>query len=1379
MERKPVVSDQYSIRQQARNRVPLPKATVTLRRPKQLPNPPGRPSLLNMLPMVGMALMMGVSGYFLSGGRALYTAAPMGVMVLLMAFVQRYTHRRAVEAHQAEVAELEQTYRNHLTQVKEQLEEYADAQRTILAQENPPLEALLRRAGTRAGMLWERQPTDDDFLAARIGTATLPICVEIKAPDDDDDPRMKAALAVIDSRRQVPDLPISVNLNHLGSAGIRGNRVESLYTAFHIIANLVVHHSPDDVHLYIISHRSDAPDLWAWARWLPHTAAFRGAPPRISFRRETDESVLDELAQLLRRRDEQNKDRNSRRGESQPYLVVIFDQAPDLTGHPVISLLLEHEPSRDQNGLRAAGIFIDAPLPHQVNVMIAVEGNRLSYRETWMSNAEQVHIAGRVEMATTRDMDRLARSLAPLCTETSLTVGKGALPSNVRLVELLGFTDPRELRLDRLYPAEYDPKQVMTFPVGLNLDLKPMLVKLREGGLGGFSTHAMLAGTTGTGKSVLLQAMVLSLALTHPPTHVNFVLADFKGGASELAKLRDLPHVVGFVSDLDAPLVERFRIALESESRRRQELFDTSHQTSGVAVANIRSYNRLHPDEPLPHLVVILDEFAHGKQINPDFQQTMDTIAAQGRALGVHLILSTQRATDFDQKLRGNIGLRLSLRVANMEESKAIFNRPEAFTSLTRPGQAFMQVGDNEVWEMFQAGRADLPYHTDQTRNIDLLDDFAVYRVDPDGRDHQLYMHRTGTEKKAGQSMRSEAEVLVERVIQHCDEYYPPSRIICLPALPPPNEMPLLSLLARLSTYTRWDQGIWSEPEPRERLKLPIGLLDIPAMQDQRPYVIDLNERDGNFVVFGPSGSGKLLFLQSLLLGLAATHPPDDVHLYVLAQSASLAVFEEIPHCGAVITTSETERVRRLFKFLNRTVDDRRMAMKRARVPDMTSLRAQGERRYPAMIVVLEDYPGFKTDYPEETDALLKLVATGKSVDIHLIIGGPSMTGFQPSLRDNMRNRLALGAVDLYEIHGRRGVPLQEIKGRGYAMVNQDMLECQIAAPARKANIAPETSQATDEIRSVARLMNTSWVGERPVEIRSLPYHLRLLDLWRDTSPAAAGDDLPTAPVGMDYDELAPTPVELRRLDPVTFVAGPQRSGKTEYLMTLALSAARAAPPQALQIIVIALRRNHLHHLHGIPNIRVATKAAEAQDALQAAIDERLPGAQVNGDDAGGQASVPHLLILVDDAARLIQADGLPKLVDRCLSLSRENNVTIVLAETGANIAQMKTQAAAHTFLATAFRQPRGVSLSLDQGELAPLGLGYQFKTPFINTHKQHFGQGRGLSSLGEGYPVIQFATIGAADVEESDYQAELAEIIRQIAGQWPAKPTPVTMQED
>lgn len=1383
MSKTDTLNDEYVVKQRARRRTPLPDEQVRIRRPKQIPEPPGKPSLLSMLPMLVMALSTGAIAFFMSSGttggsRAILTVVPMALMASMMMAVQQFGYRRNVREHQAKVQSILTSDERHLSDVAERLRILGEQQRQTLTRENPSLEELNRRVQNRAATLWERQPTDDDFLAVRIGTATLPLCIDIKMPEnDDEDPRLTKAQQVVEALGRVPDLPVMANLDRLGSVGLRGQRTESLYLCFAMVANIITHHSPDDVRLYVFSHRRDAEDLWSWLRWLPHTQALSANARQISLRKETDEPVLLELSQTLRQRADKERGGDSRYDAMAPHMVVIFDQSPEMMGHKVIQMLLDHDPSRDQNELRASAIFVDHPIPPQVSAMINMRKGEYSYHETWGAGADQVHFEGMAETANARFMAKLARSMAPLRTETSLSQGKGSLPRSVRLIEVLGATRAEQLDLNSLYSDEYDPRRVLSFPVGRDTDLKPMMLTLREAGQGGFGSHAILAGTTGTGKSVLLQSMVLSMALTNSPEHVNFVLADFKGGASELAKLQALPHVVGFVTDLNAALVERFRIALESEVLRRKQLFDSAKVTLGSAVANIRTYNRLRPDDPLPHLVIVLDEFAHGKTINPDFQSVMDMIAAQGRALGMHLILSTQRATDFDQKIRPNIDVRISLRVASMEESKAIFNRAEAYSELQRPGQAYIQVGDNELFEMFQAARADVAYQPDETRNIELLDEFKVYRFGPDGRRHLLYRHKLAEEKENGTDntvLISEAEVLVDLIAEHCQDLYPLARIICLPPLPQAEDLPLLPLLSRLPTYGRWDQGMWVGLDIKERLRVPIGMLDLPAAQDQRPFVLDLGFRDGNFVVIGASGSGRLLFLQSLILGLASTHSPEDVNIYVLSRGPTLSVFANMPHCGAVIQPSETERIDRLMKFLEETIDDRRAKMNAARAPSMEALRlADPDTPIPAIIVVFEDFGGFRSDHQDEVLDLIRLAGDAKQVDVHLVFAASSIGLFHRQLQDNLRNRLALGPLsygEIQEILGERAVTLEDIKGRGYLVDDQRILECQIASPARQAGIEPETDKANSEIAAVVKMMEASWQGQTPVRIDILPLHITIEELWQVSSPAGYGEEhLLTASVGLDYDKLEDFRLNLSRLESTCLVVGPARSGKTEFLLTTALCAAKSISPDNLEIVVFALRKNHLASLQSLPHIRYAGTVAEAEQLLhELAQDLNSP----EGSSVGEFASEKHRMILVDDLQRFVRAENLPGLLDQLIDQSEDGSFSVFLAETGANLAQIKGQFHGTKFIASALRASCGISFSLEQNELSPFGsLQFRLKRPFLQTHEKNFGRGRGIFTCQGSDKVVQVATVGSSDSDEADYVARLDSIVRDVVSSWQQLP--------
>lgn len=1362
--------------------------------------------MLTMLPTMIMALATGTISFVLfsgnsGGARVVLTAVPMMLMAGMMMGIQRYTYRQALKNHGREVERINANYKAHLLEVEEQLLQHATEQRRILREESPLMNELIRRVTTRAKTLWERQPFDNDFLAVRIGTGALPICVKIRAPEwDGEDKRVEAALALVEKYRFVDQLPLTTNLKHLGTVGIRGQRPsEALYLTFAMVANIVTHHSPDEMNLYLFSRRPDAQDVWGWLRWLPHTNALdggRAGQARLSFIPETDESILIELSQMLRHRADK-KDRRAMEadvvyGRPEPHVVIVFDHVSHLQGHAVMNMLLAHDPARDATLLRASAIFVETPIPPQINAMIQVNGGQVEYRETWAPDANPVHHLGQTELATPKQMEQLARSMAPLCTEESYA-GGGGLPGSVRLVELLGANQPTEINLDHLYGPTYDPRKVLSFPVGLNVDLKPLMVHLRETGLAGYGSHAMLAGMTGTGKSVLLQAMVLSMALTNPPAYLNFVLADFKGGASELAKIKELPHVVGFVTDLNQAMVERFRLSLESEVFRRKTLFESAKENWGQPVANIRTYNKLRPEAPLPHLVILLDEFAHGLNINPNFRQTMDMIAAQGRALGMHLVLSTQRAADFDNKIRPNIDIRMSLRVASKEDSKTMFNRDEAYTSLTRPGQAYVQVGDNELFEMFQAARADLPYSPTGTISVDQLDEFAIYRVALDGRRQLLYKNEAKKRHDAGDGVTiSEAEVLVTHIREYCAGHYPPARIICLPPLPGASEIPLIRLLqGHSAVYRAWQGTGWAgEEQPQQRLTVPLGMLDLPAQQDQQLFVLDLNDADGNFMVVGPAGSGKSLFLRSLVLGLAATHSPDDLHFYILSGGPALAAFEELPHCGALIRSTEAERVNRLLSFLRREINHRRRLMRESRVDNMAALRkAQPELPLPALVVIFEDFAGFKAGFEEAMGEVQGLSADGLTADIHVVLATVALNHVHPRIQTNFQNRLALGLkspIEYQEVLNKRREVLDDIKGRGYINIKpQEVLECQIAAPLLELDSArPENVH----LREIVQAMNQAWKGNRPAPVEKLKKHIPLAELWQRFPLAVLRPhELSTAPLAQDYDELGPVVIDLGQLETFSLVLGPAGSGKTDFLITLCLATAANLPPERIGIAIFALKQpgNDLRLLRGLPHVQYAGNRPQAQQVLKelvATLQEKAQERRLMEDEwAGGTrdlARAKHTLILIDDFQQFVRAsDEFPRLLDQCAEYGRDLGINLVFADAANTLGLMRQQQQFYGFqsLQSALRFGAGVTFALDQATQQLLNI--QLPGHLLRAYEVDIGRGRAFFAYQRKF-LAQIATWRSPHGEEAEDKIALEKLVARIADKYTVPPGITTQIE-
>lgn len=184
--------------------------------------------------------------------------------------------------------------------------------------------------------------------------------------------------------------------------------------------------------------------------------------------------------------------------------------------------------------------------------------------------------------------------------------------------------------------------------------------------------HGLVAGTTGAGKSELLQTLVLSLALTHPPARLTFVLLDHKGGAG-FGPCLTLPHVAGVATDLEPGSARRALAALRAELRSREELL-AHHGVPDVGALLARD-----PDACPPRLVVVVDELRALADDDPDLVPSFLRIAAQGRSLGLHLVLATQRpAGAVSADVRANIGLRVALRVASDAESRDVVDVPDA-----------------------------------------------------------------------------------------------------------------------------------------------------------------------------------------------------------------------------------------------------------------------------------------------------------------------------------------------------------------------------------------------------------------------------------------------------------------------------------------------------------------------------------------------------------------------------------------------------------------------------------------------------------------------------------------------------------------------------
>jgi len=1363
-----------------RAREELPSEDIVISDPPPPPQPYSPPNMTFALitPIVGL---VSATGVLLTSG-SLLAAAPMLVMALVYPSMMFMQSRSGKKRYQKQLADYNAKNQARLDQVAEIIRDTVTRQRDIMNRENPTLDLMVleakkqdRNENVNVKRLWTRFPNEDDFLSVRVGAGRVPTSFSVHSPSRDDESEyFQQAKRLREMNDEVPDAPITVNLKGIQVLSItsKGPKANATGLAYTLLGNIAAHHSPQFAQIYFLSHKSDAATRWDWLKWLPHTKSLtnNGDEGQISFTPERTEKALGRLKEIIRQRTTRTGDTNIS-ARNFAHLIVVLDRIPEAVAHTVIQDLLKADEK-----LGTTLIFLEDTPPPTSNVRATLalnssddrSGSAFSYVVSGASAAQQLQFQGRAEISSRGQCEDLARSLASIRGGGSAGV---EIPRAVSICSLLGGQGPDEIDFDKLYARYSEEDNFLDFPIGQMGDSKPLRMRLRENARMSppGSPHAILAGTTGSGKSVLLRSIVLSLAATHSPKSVNILLADFKGG--DLLALRHLPHIAGYISNLNAGMAERCRMALENELNRRASIIGEDK--------NIWTYNRHHFGQEMPDLVVILDEFARAMKLNEGFRKTIDSVGALGRALGIHLILGTQRAEDFDERLRALIGYRICLRVENRNDSVNMLRKPDAFSiSRSLPGRGYLQLGNDELYEQFQSALSDNIYIGSGARQRQ-FEAFAVAEVLADGARGDLYeitqddiLSEAADAGDSSQPHLSEGDMLVQRIIDYCSlKQYQPATPVYTEPLPSTEDelrtsMPLGSLANREEMFRGWtDQAWWSQPvNPHNRLRVPVGKVDIPARVIQMPWYVDLAESGGHFWVVGTADSGKEMFLRTLILSLAMSHSPEDLHVYLLdLGTQALQEFERLPHCnGNVFLPSERERVNRLLSYLRNEVGRRQELLNRARVSTPEDLRQSfPDLALPSIVLVINNYSQFKTDFEDKQPTITHLVSNGRRVDIHVIFSTDRSNHLPGDIKGNVENRLALrvGAIeeyrDILNTNIRAGFS-PDVEGRGYVRWTDVIAECQVAWP----TIQDGFDHNDQPLSTTIDAMNNAWTSSRPMMIGDLPTHIALNELLdRDAAQASITTSQTTLPLGLDYD-LVPVSVNLANFGPFFFVLGQQRSGKTELLVTLCLS---LAPLTAVRQIDIAIADfhdlpSHLSFLNGQPGIAYAhgaqaeTMLTDYVSDLSRKADAARAAAQAAG-SSGALARLPQSLLIIDGLAGLLRMKPeLLKQLNECADSRTESRLFMILT---ANRKQDVLSARSHIFVDLAVKDGCVISLSPDLNEFDTTwaSLSLPIKARIQQMYSARVIRGRGFmvnnhdpETMPEGWRLFQAATVAPAE---------------------------------
>ncbi|HZB19002.1 MAG TPA: FtsK/SpoIIIE domain-containing protein, partial [Blastococcus sp.] len=518
----------------------------------------------------------------------------------------------------------------------------------------PDLATLARAARRRTSLLWSRTGSADDALAVRLGSGPGPTRVS----------RIDGEGARVPET--APHVPVVVDLRSTGGLAVTGPRERTLGSLRAVLAQLCSLHAPGEVDLLLLTTPDRLGD-WAWTRWLPHLAP--GSVHVVSAGADDQPDPSDDLRARLAVVTAQRRATVGGSPAAGPHnwLVVVVDGRVD----PRTSAALR--------GARGVGVLTITPADSPDDVAVDVDAVLRLSGETGDSGVlSRQGLPDRdavtVDRLPTSVAARLARDLAGLEPVTT----RSSLPREVRLLDLAGpalegngddagtgaWTRDRHRLLAALGRTAHGP---------LVVDL------CRQG------PHALIAGTTGSGKSELLQTLIAALASNHPPDRCSFLLVDYKGGAA-FAEAAALPHTVGLVTDLDGQTTARALRSLAAELTRREEI---------LAAHGVADIGSLPAPVDLARLVIVVDEFAGLSEELPEFVPGLVAIAQRGRSLGVHLVLATQRPSGVvSPEIRANCSLRICLRTTDEAESRDVLGTAHAaHLPVDVPGRAWLRSG--------------------------------------------------------------------------------------------------------------------------------------------------------------------------------------------------------------------------------------------------------------------------------------------------------------------------------------------------------------------------------------------------------------------------------------------------------------------------------------------------------------------------------------------------------------------------------------------------------------------------------------------------------------------------------------------------------------
>ncbi|TDQ44662.1 type VII secretion protein EccCa [Actinorugispora endophytica] len=1204
----------------------MPSGELSLQEPPELPEAQSSISSVFMylpMAMTSMAMLMlfirpGAGGAgsimpYLAGGMMLVGAVVMLAGQYLRAMIER----------SQKLSGDRRDYLRYLAQNRARLREVVTEQRDAMLWRAPPPEALW--SIVRTSRLWERRSADDDFAEIRVavgeqamGMVMSPLSTK---PVEDLEPLSAHALRrFINAYSTVGDQPVSVYLRGYAHVSLRGDAEACRAMVRAMIGQLAVFHTHDDLRIAVCV--SDQRRFhWSWLKWLPHTqhpTERDGAGPvrMVSADAvELERLIGDDLA------DRPRFDPAATPSRDEPFTVIVVDGGQVPPG------------SRFTGGGYRNAVVIDVfdPLPpdHEpYTLALKVAPDKLEVIGEDHSGRDVMTPLGRPDALTRNRAESLARLIAPYRVSVASEVTTEPLTTDFELTTLLGIPNLYQHDVHGMW-EELRPENRLRVPIGVAADGSPLELDLKESALGGMGPHGMLIGATGSGKSELLRTLVLSLALTHSSETLNFVLVDFKGGATFIG-LDSLQHTSALITNLagEATLVERMQDALHGELIRRQE-----HLRTAGNFVNIHEYQKAYHAapgtlEPMPTLFVVVDEFSELLAAHRDFMDLFVMIGRLGRSLGVHLLLASQRLDEGRMhQLESHLSYRIGLRTFSAIESRGVLGVPDAHQLPPAPGNGYLK-SDTETLTRFKAAYVSGAHQVKRRVGRQLA---GVGEVVP-FIDGYVAGRAPDPEVEEETPEDEEAATLLAVALDRLKDQGIAAREVWLAPLGTP---PLLDeLLMMTGTPLPPDGLAWSE---KGRLKVALGIIDRPFDQLRLPLKADLAGAGGHVGIAGGPQSGKSTLLASLITTLALTNTPAQVQFYCIdCGGGVLQALGRLPHVGSVVGRMDGRKITRTVMEMTEILDQREAFFAENAIDSMNTYRrrrAEGEfadQSYGDVFLVIDGWGTIRQDFMDLVAPIIQLVQRGLNYGVHVVVASPRWADFHSGLRDLMGTRFELRMGDPVDsmVNMRKAQTVPRVPGRG---ITEDKYHFLTALPRADGN--PDSVTVSAGMTEIIDRVTAAW-GDKPgaPPVRTLPSKLYASEL--PPAKRTKNGGLKVA-LGLESRRMKPFWHDFSGT-PHLIVVGDTETGKTTLLRHITNAIREHYDPATARVVLVDQRRELYDAVPKEMQLGYAVSGESTREMMIAAaqaMKERLPGPDITPERIRKRDwwTGPELFIVIDD----------------------------------------------------------------------------------------------------------------------------------------------------